>query len=86
MLYIEPYNTYIFTAENIFVGQNLSLPVAGCREFFSRLQERKGGSETRNHCSDALRHVLGFRVGHSFGFKVGYGLGFKVWYVLGLRV
>ena len=29
MQYIEPYNTYIFTAENIFVGQNLRLPAAG---------------------------------------------------------
>eukprot|EP00493_Phyllostaurus_siculus_P026724 UN27069 len=46
MQYIEPYNTYIFTAEKIFVGQNLRLPAAG--EFFRGSGQKRGGNETKN--------------------------------------
>ena len=53
MQYIEPYNTYIFVAGKNLCGTKIKF--AGCREIFWGLGKKRGGSETKNHCSDALR-------------------------------
>ena len=45
MQYIEPYNTYIFTAEKIFVGQNLRLPAAG--KFFGGSGKKGEGARRK---------------------------------------
>ena len=41
MQYIEPYNSYIFAAGKIFVGQKSSLPAAG--KFFGGSEKKRGG-------------------------------------------
>ena len=57
MQYIEPYNTYIFVAGKNLCGTKIKF--AGCREIFWGLGKKKGGgSETKNHFSDALSKVI----------------------------
>ena len=56
MQFIDPYHNYVFASEKIFVGQKSRLPAAG--KIFRGLGEKRGGSETKNECSDALREPV----------------------------
>ena len=57
MQYIETYNTYIFVAGKNLCGTKIKF--AGCREIFWARKKKGGGSETKNHCSDALTSPQG---------------------------